>query len=130
MRNTFLEYKLKRIGKTNVENVSGVLRRLGFEDLADKMDTDVSDMQKDMSGMLWNDIKDRQFVILRENTDNSMCWDIEYMWNSDLVDFYFTDRVNFDYDVMESMDYFNDPACVMIDNDYENYFVFKIKEDK
>ena len=51
MRNTFLEYKLKRIGKTNVENVSGVLRRLGFEDLADKMDTDVSDMQKDMSGM-------------------------------------------------------------------------------
>ena len=52
------------------------------------------------------------------------------MWNCDLVDFYFTDRVNFDYDVMESMDYFNDPACVMIDNDYENYFVFKIKEDK
>lgn len=130
MRNTFLEYKLKRVNKTNVENVSGVLRKLGFEDLADKMDTDVSDMQKDMSGMLWNDIKDRQFVILRENTDNSMCWDIEYMWNSDLVDFYFTDRVNFDYDVMESMDYFNSKDCVMIDNDYENYFVFKIKEDK
>ena len=130
MRNTFLEYKLKRIGKTNVENVSGVLRRLGFEDLADKMDVDVSDMMKDDSGMLYNDIKDRQFVVLRENTDNSMCWDIDYVWNADLVDFYFTDRVNFDYDVMESMDYFNDPACVMIDNDYENYFVFKIKEDK
>ena len=130
MRNTFLEYKLKRVSKTNVENVSGVLRRLGFEDLADKMDTDVSDMQKDMSGMLWNDIKDRQFVILRENTDNSMCWDIDYVWNKDMIDFYFTDRVNFDYDVMESMDYFNDPACVMIDNDFENYFVFKIKEDK
>lgn len=130
MRNTFLEYKLKRVNKTNVENVSGVLRKLGFEDLADKMDTDVSDMQKDMSGMLWNDIKDRQFVILRENTDESMDWDIEYMWNSDLVDFYFTDRVNFDYDVMESMDYFNSKDCVMIDYDDDNYFVFKIKEDK
>ena len=62
MRNTFLEYKLKRVNKTNVENVSGVLRKLGFEDLADKMDTDVSDMQKDMSGMLWNDIKDLSLI--------------------------------------------------------------------
>ena len=51
MRNTFLEYKLKRVNKTNVEDVSGVMRKLGFEDLADKMDVDVSDMMKDDSGM-------------------------------------------------------------------------------
>ena len=130
MRNTFLEYKLKRVNKTDIMCVSDVMRKLGFEDLADKFDVDVSDMIKDDSGMLWNDIKDRQFVILRENTDNSMCWDINYVWTSDQVDFYFTDRVNFDYDVMESMDYFNSKECVMIDNDFENYFVFKIKEDK
>ena len=55
MRNTFLEYKLKRVNKTNVEDVSGVMRKLGFEDLADKMDVDVSDMMKDDSGMLYND---------------------------------------------------------------------------
>ena len=99
MRNTFLEYKLKRVNKTNVENVSGVMRKLGFEDLADKMDVDVSDMMKDDSGMLYNDIKDRQFVVLRENTDNSECWDIDYIWTEDQIDFYFTDRVNFDYDL-------------------------------
>ena len=130
MRNTFLEYKLKRVNKTNVEDVSGVMRKLGFEDLADKMDVDVSDMMKDDSGMLYNDIKDKQFVVLRENTDNSECGDIDYIWTEDQIDFYFTDRVNFDYDVMKSMDYFNSKDCVMIDNDYENYFVFKIKEDK
>jgi hypothetical protein len=86
MRNTFLEYKLKRVNKTNVEDVSGVMRKLGFEDLADKMDVDVSDMMKDDSGMLYNDIKDKQFVVLRENTDNSECWDIDYIWTEDQID--------------------------------------------
>jgi len=130
MRNTFLEYKLKRVNKTDIMCVSDVMRKLGFEDLADKFDVDVSDMIKDDSGMLWNDVKDKQFVVLRENTDNSECWDIDYIWTEDQIDFYFTDRVNFDYDVMKSMDYFNSKDCVMIDNDFENYFVFKIKEDK
>ena len=130
MRNTFLEYKLNRVNKTDIMCVGDVMRKLGFDDLADKFDVDVSDMIKDDSGMLYNDIKDRQFVVLRENTDNSMCWSIDYFWTADLIDFYFSGRVNFDYDVMESMDYFNSKDCVMIDNDYENYFVFKIKEDK